>query len=247
MAGVSAIMCSSNLVNGTYACENNNLLNGMLKGEFNFKGFVMSGWYATHSTTSAANGLDMSMPGDITPGSGISYFGASLATAVTKGAITEQQLDDMATRILASWYSLEQNSSSYPKPNFDSFKPFDTATNQYVDVQADHDILVRQIDAASAILLKNVNGTLPLKRPRSLVLIGSDAGPARRSGPNGFNNRAGVDGILATGWEPGYVASCGWRRCCSRVAQECTVSVPHLGVYCTLPFLRDVTLVSNLI
>ena len=175
----------------------------MLKGEFGFRGFVMSDWYATHSTTSATNGLDMTMPGDITPGSGISYFGAGLATAVTNGTITEQQLDNMVTRILAAWYFLQQNSSSYPKPNFNSFKPFDTATNQYIDVQADHDTLVRQIDAASAILLKNVNGTLPLKRPRSLVLIGSDAGPARKSGPNKSNNQAGVDGILAAGWKFG--------------------------------------------
>ena len=203
VAGVSVIMCSSNLVNGTYACENNKLLNSMLKGEFNFQGFVMSDWYATHSTTSAANGLDMTMPGDITPGSGTSYFGTNISAAIKNGAITEKELDEMVTRILASWNFLEQNSSSYPKPNFNSYKPFDTTTNQYIDVQADHDTLVRQIDAASAILLKNANGTLPLKKPRNVVLIGSDAGPAHLAGPNEFNNQAGVDGILATGWEAG--------------------------------------------
>jgi beta-glucosidase-like glycosyl hydrolase len=200
MAGVSAIMCSSNLVNGTYACENNHTLNGILKGEFDFPGFVMSDWYATHSTNSAINGLDMTMPGDITPNSGTSYFGASLLDAVKKGTIPVEQLDEMGSRVLTSWFFLNQNSSNYPTPNFNSFNLFDAATNQHIDVQADHDTLVRQIDAASAILLKNVKGTLPLKSPRSLVLIGSDAGPAHLAGPNEFNNQAGVDGILATGW-----------------------------------------------
>ncbi|KAI9466578.1 beta-glucosidase [Lactarius psammicola] len=205
MAGVAAIMCSSNLVNGTYACENNNLLNRILKDEFNFHGFIMSDWYATHSTTSAINGLDMTMPGDITQDSGTSYFGASLLADVKNGNIHEEHVGNMALRVVASWYFLGQDSPSYPKTNFNSHQPFDDATNEYVDVQADHDTLVRQIDAASAILLKNVNGALPLKGPRTLVLIGSDAGPARTAGPNGFNNQAGVDGILATGWGPGSV------------------------------------------
>ncbi len=203
MAGVTSVMCSSNLVNGTYACENNNLLNRILKDEFNFHGFIMSDWYATHSTTSAINGLDMTIPGDITQGSGTTYFGASLLADVKDGTIHEEHIGNMALRILAAWYFLGQDSASFPKTNFNSYQPFDDATNEYIDVQADHDTLVRQIDAASAILLKNVKGTLPLKGPHTLVLIGSDAGPARVAGPNGFNNQAGVDGILATGWGPG--------------------------------------------
>ena len=203
MAGVTGVMCSSNLVNGTYACENSEMLNNILKGELGFQGFVMSDWYATHSTNSATKGLDMTMPGDITPNSGTSYFGASLLEAVGNGTVTEEQVDEMAIRILGSWYFLEQDSSSYPKTNFNSYKPFDAATNEDIDVQADHDTLVRQIDAASAILLKNVNNALPLKTPGTLVLIGSDASPAHVAGPNGFVNQAGSDGILATGWGPG--------------------------------------------
>lgn len=63
-AGVGSIMCSYNRANGTYACENDYLLNTVLKGELNFKGFVHSDWSATMSTVpSANNGLDMTMPG----------------------------------------------------------------------------------------------------------------------------------------------------------------------------------------
>ena len=62
---------------------------------------------------------------------------------------------------------------------------------------------MQQIDAASIVLLKNVNGTLPLVKPRRMVVIGSDAGPALIAGPNAFFDQAGVDGILAMGWESG--------------------------------------------
>ncbi|KAI9432198.1 beta-glucosidase [Lactarius indigo] len=203
MAGVASVMCSYNLVNGIYACENNSTLNGILKSEFGFQGFVMSDWSATHSTISAITGLDMTMPGDITFNSGTSYFGANLTAYVRNGTIPEARVDDMATRILAAWYLLGQDSASYPHTNFNAFHPLDQATNEHVDVQDDHDIVVREIDAASVVLLKNVGGALPLKKPRTLVLIGSDAGPAHATGPNGFSTQTGIDGILAMGWGSG--------------------------------------------
>jgi beta-glucosidase len=53
------------------------------------------------------------------------------------------------------------------------------------------------------VLLKNVNDALPLKKPRKLVLIGSDAAPAHIAGPNEFSDQGGVDGVLAVGWGSG--------------------------------------------
>ncbi|KAH9010572.1 beta-glucosidase [Lactarius pseudohatsudake] len=203
MAGVASVMCSYNLVNGTYACENNSTLNGILKSEFGFQGFVMSDWSAQHSTISAITGLDMTMPGDITFNSGTSYFGANLTAYVQNGTIPAARVDDMATRILAGWYLLGQDSPSYPHTNFNAFQPLDEATNEHIDVQDDHDKVVREVGAASTVLLKNVNGALPLKKPRKLVLVGSDAGPAHVAGPNEFSDQGGVDGILAMGWGSG--------------------------------------------
>ncbi|KAH9025136.1 glycoside hydrolase superfamily [Lactarius hengduanensis] len=203
MAGVASVMCSYNLVNGVYACDNNSTLNGILKSEFGFQGFVMSDWSAKHSTISAITGLDMTMPGDITVFSGTSYFGANLTAYVQNGTIPEARVDDMATRILAGWYLLGQDSPSYPHTNFNAFQPLDEATNEHIDVQDDHDKVVREVGAASTVLLKNVNGALPLKKPRKLVLVGSDAGPARVAGPNEFFDQGGVDGILAMGWGSG--------------------------------------------
>ena len=53
-------MNSTDLVNGTYACENDKMLNDVLKREFAFQGYVMSDWQAQMSTMSAAAGLDVS-------------------------------------------------------------------------------------------------------------------------------------------------------------------------------------------
>ncbi|THH07709.1 hypothetical protein EW145_g3196 [Phellinidium pouzarii] len=202
MAGVASVMCSYNQINETYACENDRTINQILKGEFGFRGYVMSDWSATESTLGAVSGLDMTMPGDITFGSGTSYFGGNLTAYVNNGSITEARLDDMATRVVASWYFLHQDDPSYPKVSFNAFNPVDPATNGRVDVQDDHYKIVRAIGAASTVLLLNKNETLPLQKPRSIVLIGSDAGPSP-GGPNEFVDGGGDAGILAMGWGSG--------------------------------------------
>lgn len=48
-AGAGSVMCSYNRLNQTYACENSKAMNGILKGELNFQGFVVSDWVAQHS------------------------------------------------------------------------------------------------------------------------------------------------------------------------------------------------------
>src|ERR1700712_440125 len=54
-----SVMCSYNKLNGDYACENDWLLNKVLKRDWGYKGWVMSDWGAVHSTAKAANnGLD---------------------------------------------------------------------------------------------------------------------------------------------------------------------------------------------
>ncbi len=64
-ADVSSIMCSYNKINEKYACGNNDTLNGILKGELGFKGFVTSDWGATHGTDFINAGLDLEMPGPL--------------------------------------------------------------------------------------------------------------------------------------------------------------------------------------
>ncbi|KAI7902732.1 glycoside hydrolase superfamily [Cokeromyces recurvatus] len=192
--GVVSVMCAYNKFENTYACENNYILNHLLKGELGFKGFVQSDWSATHSTEdSANNGLDMTMPGDIFFNSGDSYFGANLTKAVHTGKVTEDRVTDMAMRIVASWYK------GFPEVNFDSFRP---ERSQHVDVQENHKHLIRQMGAASIVLLKNADNILPLTDAKKLAIIGSDAGP----NPMGLNSCADQGcniGTLAQGWGSG--------------------------------------------
>jgi len=60
-AGVASVMCSYNHVNGLYACGNIFTLNGILRKELGFKGFVTSDWGATHSAQFMKAGLDLEM------------------------------------------------------------------------------------------------------------------------------------------------------------------------------------------
>jgi len=71
-ADVSSIMCSYNLINGTYACGNKDTLTTILRDQIGFKGFVTSDWGALHAVTFISAGLDMEMPGEPTPGAAFS-------------------------------------------------------------------------------------------------------------------------------------------------------------------------------
>ncbi|KAK7048699.1 glycoside hydrolase family 3 protein [Favolaschia claudopus] len=184
------LISSNSAVNGTYACEKDETLNGILKGELGHQGY----WGATHSTSPAANaGLDMAMPGP-------SNFGSALVTAVQNGSVSQSRLDNMAIRTLAAWYKLGQD-SGYPPVNFDS-RNNSAPDDQGVDVQGNHKVVIREIGKASTVLLKNSGRILPFKNLKSIGIIGNGAGPAAR-GPNGFPNRQGNDGVLAMGWGSG--------------------------------------------
>ncbi|KAM0343549.1 hypothetical protein ACHAPU_008444 [Fusarium lateritium] len=119
-AGTTGIMCSCNRVNQTYACENERLLDGILKTELGFKGYIMSDWFATHSGPEAINaGLDMNMPGAFDQASILSpvpssYFGGNITKYLDESAITEQRLDDMIRRIMAPYYQLGQDKPDFP-------------------------------------------------------------------------------------------------------------------------------------
>jgi beta-glucosidase len=221
-ANVSSMMCSYNLLNNTYACENSYLLNDILKGEMGFKGYVMSDWGAQHSTVeSARSGLDMSMPGDLEccskhKGEGFapSFWRGNLTEAIENKHVDAARLKDMCVRILAPYFHLGQDRDDYPSTNFDTFS-HTTAANQHVNTlkMFDHAPLIREIAAAGTVLVKNTipkvgqHRALPLKRldgqtPNSIALIGSAAGPAFK-GANFFGDKAGTDGVVGVGWGSG--------------------------------------------
>ncbi|TPX66882.1 hypothetical protein SpCBS45565_g04171 [Spizellomyces sp. 'palustris'] len=196
-AGVGAIMCAYNLVNGTYACENPHLLHTVLRGELDFNGFVMTDWWAGMSgRETALGGSDMMMAGETVWGAKESYWGPNLVRMVNDGSVPMSRLDDMVTRILAAWLKMGQD-KDFPPTNFDSFDP---SKGSHVDVRGDHAEHVRKVGAASTVLLKN-QGVLPLNKVKTVAVLGSDA--RTPEDPNKFADRGGVDGTVALGWGSG--------------------------------------------
>lgn len=199
-ANVASVMCSYNKVNGTWACENDAILNGLLKGELGFKGHVLSDWNAQHSTVkSAVEGLDMTMPGsDFNQPPGSIYWGDNLAAAVANGSVPQSRLDDMVTRIVAAWYLLGQD-KGYPEVAFSSWDGGAASVNV---TTPEHGDLARKIARDSIVLLKNNNHSLPLGSPKSLAIIGSDA-IVNPDGANACEDRGCNTGTLAQGWGSG--------------------------------------------
>jgi beta-glucosidase len=155
-SGVGAVMCSYNLVNGDYACENDYLLNEVLKKQWGFPGFVVSDWGATHSTVKAAlAGLDIEMPGN-------DYFDAALKKAIESGQVPMSRLDDMARRITRSMFAAGLFDNPPDRRSPDIFAGLE---------------LAQRVAEQGSVLLKNAGGQLPLASAqiRSIAVIGSHA------------------------------------------------------------------------
>lgn len=214
-AGTGSIMCSYNQINNSYGCQNSYLLNYILKNELGFQGFVMSDWAAQHSgVASALAGLDMTMPGDVTFDSDTSYWGPNLTIAVLNGTVPQWRLDDACVRIVAAWYYVGRDTAQVPI-NFDSWS-LDTygyqhpvamqnlrLVNEHVDVRGNHGQLIRQIGAASTVLLKNTNSALPLTGHEKLTAVFGNDATGNSYGPNGCGDRGCDNGTLAMGWGSG--------------------------------------------
>jgi beta-glucosidase len=153
----AGVMCAYNKVNGDYSCENDYLLNQALKKDFGFKGWVLSDWDGTHSTTKAAmNGLDMEMPGDI-------FFGAPLKKAIDNSEVPLTRLNDMVHRILRSMFAAGViDNPVMPRRVTDPFRGLEDS---------------QKIAEESIVLLKNSDDLLPLSavRVKSIAVIGSHA------------------------------------------------------------------------
>lgn len=200
-AGTACIMCSYNRLNNSYGCQNSKTLNGLLKTELGFPGWVVTDWGAQDAgVASALAGLDMAMPDSD------DYWGQNgtlLTEAVKNGSVPETRLDDMVMRIITPWYLLGQD-RGYPSP--DAGLPSDfTARRALVDAR---DLASKSIVLQSAIegqvLVKNVNSALPLNKPRMLSIFGYDA-PA----PNVMNvpvpTSPGDTSLFSNPWTSGFL------------------------------------------
>jgi beta-glucosidase len=163
MAHPAGVMCSYNKdtiappdTTADWSCENDYLLNQVLKKDFGFQGFVLSDWGGTHSTAKAAlAGLDQEQPGS-------QYFGDPLKQAVQGGQVPMSRLDDAVHRVLRSMFAngVIDNPPVTQVP--DPFRGRDDAVH---------------IADESIVLLKNADHALPLNAAsvESIALIGSHA------------------------------------------------------------------------
>ncbi|KAL4922894.1 glycosyl hydrolase family 3 N terminal domain-containing protein [Aspergillus aurantiobrunneus] len=215
-AEVGSVMIAYNDVNKSASSQNSKLINGVLKDELGFQGFVVTDWLAhLGGVSSALAGLDMSMPGDgAIPLFGDSYWGPELSRSILNRTVPVERLNDMATRILAAWFKMGQD-QDYPLPNFSSNTEDEKGllypgavvspigiVNQYVNVQGDHNISARAVARDAITLLKNEGDLLPLRRNDSLKVFGTDAG----ADPQGLNSCADKGcnrGVLTMGWGSG--------------------------------------------
>jgi beta-glucosidase len=188
---VGSVMCSYNRINGTYACENGPMLNGILKSEFGFDGFVVSDWGGTHSTKeSALNGLDMEM--DLAPGH---YFADALKTAVESGQVPMARLDDMVLRITRTMFRI--GIFEHPAPA----QPAAFGAN----VETPEDVaLARKVSEEGTVLLKNANDALPITGQNKRIAVIGQA--ANQTGAEQSYNTGGSAHIPEAGPHPHVVA-----------------------------------------
>ena len=156
-----SVMCAYNRVNGDYACENDFLLNQVLKRDWGYPGWVMSDWGAVHSTEKAAlNGLDQQSGQELDRAP---YFSAPLRAAVASGAVPRARLDDMVRRILTGM--IEAGVMDAPV----------VETPQSIDYDT-HAGVAQRAAESGIVLLKNDGDALPLATTaKSIVVIGGHA------------------------------------------------------------------------
>ncbi|MEI9952466.1 MAG: glycoside hydrolase family 3 C-terminal domain-containing protein [Pseudomonadota bacterium] len=153
-----SVMCSYNLVNGAYACQNDWLLNQVLKHDWGFKGYVMADWGAQHDTVLNANhGLDQE--------TGVTEAGKyvwldKLAAAIEQKQVPQARLDDMVRRIARTL--IAKGAIDDPvEPG-----PIDFAAHAQVT----------QADAEDGMVLLKNQGVLPLAaNAKRIAVIGGHA------------------------------------------------------------------------
>jgi len=160
-AGAWTLMGAYNRFRGQWCCENQYLVNDILKGEWGFDGVYLSDWGAVHGTRDAAlNGLDLEMG---TSDNYAAFFLADpLRAAVERGEIPESVVDDKVRRILRLMARIGLLDPEHRRPG---------ARNT-----AAHQQTARDIAAEAVVLLKN-DGVLPLdiNRTLKLAVIGANA------------------------------------------------------------------------
>ncbi|MBO7320220.1 MAG: glycoside hydrolase family 3 C-terminal domain-containing protein [Clostridia bacterium] len=165
-AGAMSIMGAYNKVNGTYACENKELLTDILHDKWGFDGFSLSDFFygIYDAKRSLKAGMDMEMP--------YLFRYAALSYLLKKGDITEEDINKSAVRILRALIS------TLPK-----YKKQDKS----VILSKEHIALAREAATKGIVLLKNKDKILPIAEGKKIAVVGRYANK-RNTGDHGSSN-----------------------------------------------------------
>ena len=159
--GAKTIMSAYNEVNGTYANENKHLLKEILRDEWGFDGLVITDWGASNDhALGVAAGSTLEMPN---PGLDSAR---ELIAAVESGKISMDDVDARVDELLDAVITLSSNANNAP----DSFD------------EDSHHLIAKKAAAESAVLLKNADSVLPLKKGAKVAVIGDFAFDPRYQG-----------------------------------------------------------------
>ncbi len=173
-AGVATFMNSFNTLNGVPATGNEYLQRTILKGKWNYKGFVVSDWnsigemmkwgYAKDTADAALKailaGSDMDMEGK--------NYRKKLVQLVNEKKVDVKLIDDAVSRILYKKFELGLFDNAY--------RFSDSARETKVISDPQNRAIARDVAKRSIVLLKNENELLPLtKNAKTIALIGPAA------------------------------------------------------------------------
>lgn len=173
-ANVAGVMCAYNAVDKQPCCANDQLMNDILRKQWNFTGYVTSDCWAIddffryHKThkDSTSSAIDALIHGtDVECGRTV-YL--ALIDAVKKGLIKESQLDISLKRLFTIRYKLGM---------FDPVSMVKYAQTPSSVLESDaHKAHALKMAQQSIVLLKNSNNTLPLKKSiKKIVVVGPNA------------------------------------------------------------------------
>jgi beta-glucosidase len=167
-ANVASVMCSYSTINGNFACQNNALLNGTLKQQWGFQGFVTSDYAALHDVSGAVDGTDQEQPF-------ADSFGTTLEQDVQNGTIPRAVLNTMVSRMLTEMFRF--GIIDHPPTG----TPSDPVTSPA------HVAVATNVADQSATLLKNDGQTLPLSAAHggTVAVIGPSASASPTYGGGG--------------------------------------------------------------